>query len=155
MITLLWGLLSVIPNSLDVDINGERHSFDLIINTAPLDDLYNHCEGELKYVGRKVEFVILPVEYALPKSVYFSYYTGDEDYTRVVEYKKFTQFQSPNTLISLEYPNLTNGKYYPCQPNIIDHYIKNICHYVIQISSIWWLSRYNYRYDIDDAIEQA
>ena len=92
----------------------------------------------------------------MPKSVYFSYYTGDEDYTRVVEYKKFTQFQSPNTLISLEYPNLTNGKYYPmpteyyrslhqkylslCNPNFIN---------------IGRLSRYNYRYDIDDAIEQA
>ena len=53
----------------------------------------------LTYIGRRVEFVILPVEYALPKDVYFAYYTGNEAYTRVVEYKKFSRHKSEHTLL--------------------------------------------------------
>ena len=54
----------------------EEFTFDLIINTSPLDELYSKY-GKLRYIGRRIEFAILPVEYCLPKNVYFTYYTGE------------------------------------------------------------------------------
>ena len=80
---------NVVPNELKVEINGEVKQYDMIINTAPLDDLFDNSQGNLRYIGRSIEFVVLPVEFSLPKSVYFAYYTGSEKYTRVVEYKSF------------------------------------------------------------------
>ena len=44
--------------------------------------------------------------------MYFAYYASEEKYTRVTEYKKFTQYKSKDTLISVEVPSL-NGKHYP------------------------------------------
>ena len=95
------------PNDKSVLINGEWIKFDVIINTTPIDHLFDYCFGKLKYIGRDITFIVLPVEFALPKDVYFCYYTGSEKYTRVVEYKKFTQHKSPSTLISLEYLAIT------------------------------------------------
>ena len=66
------------PGSLSAKIKGEWKEYDLIINTAPLDDLFKGIFTPLLYIGRKIEFVILPVENALPKDVYFAYYTGEE-----------------------------------------------------------------------------
>ena len=37
---------------------------------------------------------------------------NDEKFTRLVEYKKFTNFKSKSTLIGMEIPS-TNGKHYP------------------------------------------
>ena len=143
------------PNNLEVDINGEVQKYDIIINTAPLDDLFNNLLGDLRYIGRSIEFVIF-TEYALPESVYFAYYTGQEKYTRVVEYKKFSQYSSPHTLISLEYPELNKGKYYPMPTekyrSLHKQYLE-ICHN--NFHNIGRIAKYNYRYDIDDVIEQA
>ena len=147
---------SVNHNSLIANINGEQLKYDLIINTAPLDDLYNDFHGKLKYIGRRIEFVILPTEYCLPENVYFTYYTGKEDYTRIVEYKKFSQYKSANTLISLEYPDLNAGKYYPMpsEPFRVQHkkYI-DLCHE--NFHNAGRIALYNYRFDIDDVIEQV
>ncbi len=141
---------------LTAKINNEWHDFDLIINTAPLDNLYSNKAGVLRYIGRRIEFAILPVEYALPKNVYFSYYTGKEDFTRIVEYKKFSQYSSAHTLISLEYPDLEKGKYYPMPTEKYRTMHKgylNLCHK--NFYNIGRIAKYNYRYDIDDVIEQA
>ena len=143
------------PGSLSVKIEGEWKEYDLIINTAPLDDLFKGIFSPLIYIGRRIEFVILPVEYALPKDVYFAYYTGSEAYTRVVEYKKFSRHKSEHTLISLEYPTKGNGKYYP-MPTEKDknHYKKyqELCH--PNMLNAGRIGLYNYRYDIDDVMEQ-
>ena len=48
----------------------EITKFDVIINTTPIDTLLDNCFGILKYIGRDINFLILPVEYALPKDVY-------------------------------------------------------------------------------------
>jgi UDP-galactopyranose mutase len=144
------------PNTLCALIDGEHYTYDLIINTAPLDDIYNRAFGELRYVGRRVEYVVLPVEYALPPSVYFAYYSGDEPYTRVVEYKKFTKYECSNTVISMEYPVLGAGKYYP-MPIEADRQqhsrYASLAHQ--RFFNVGRIARYNYRYDIDDAIEQV
>lgn len=144
------------PNSLTVKIADEWYDFDMIVNTAPLDDLYANINGALRYIGRRIEFAILPVEHALPEKVYFAYYTGSEKYTRIVEYKKFSRYNSPHTLISLEYPDLNRGKYYPMPTaeyrDLHKSYI-DMCHE--DFHNIGRIAKYNYRYDIDDAIEQA
>lgn len=146
----------VVPNSLKAKLNGEYHEFDIIVNTAPLDDIFGKMHGELLYIGRKIEFAILPIEFALPKNVYFNYFTGNEPYTRIVEYKKFSRHQSPHTLISLEYPTIGNGKYYPMP---MKEYRDIHKLYLEECNSMMFnagrISKYNYRYDIDDVIEQV
>jgi UDP-galactopyranose mutase len=138
-----------------VKINGEDKIFDLIINTTPLDTLFNNEFGELKFIGRNIDFIILPCKNALPENVYFTYYCGAQPYTRIVEYKKFTQYKSENTLISIEYPS-KNGRYYPLpvkeEREKFEQY--NALHNS-KFMSIGRLGLYNYRYDIDDVIEQA
>lgn len=136
-------------------INNEWINFDVIINTTPIDHLLDYSFGELKYIGRDITFLILPVEFALPKNVYFNYYCGDEEYTRVVEYKKFTQYKSPHTLISLEYPS-NRGRLYPMPTKPERERAKkyfDLCN--DNFYNIGRIGAYNYRYDIDDAIEQA
>lgn len=95
-----------------VKIAGDWHAYDLIVNTVSPDMLLNYAYGELPYVGREFMTIVLPVEHAFPDKVYFTYYAGDEPYTRIVEYKKFTQHQSPSTLIGIEIPSHKN-KLYP------------------------------------------
>lgn len=143
-------------NTLSTKLGSDIKEYDLIINSSPLDSLYQNIFGELRYIGRRIEFAILPVKYCLPNDVYFSYYTGNEDYTRIVEYKKFTRYESPHTLISLEYPTLEKGKYYPMPTkefrNLHKRYLE-ICH--PSFFNVGRLAKYNYRYDIDDVIEQV
>ena len=139
----------------DIKVDNEWHNFDVIINTTPIDYLFNYCFGELKYIGRDITFIILPVENALPKDVYFTYYCGQEKFTRVVEYKKFTKYQSPHTLISIEYPS-SRGRLYPMP--IKEEKLKAQKYFNLQSDNMFSIGRigaFNYRYDIDDAIEQA
>jgi UDP-galactopyranose mutase len=146
----------------DIDIDnrivrahGETIHADIIVNSAPLDLAFGKRYGELKYIGRDLVYFVLPVEFALPENVYFSYYCGSEKYTRIVEYKKFTGFKSPYTLLSLEFPSLS-GRYYPLpvkeQQDIASKYLADLSDHVFSLGR---LGRYNYRYDIDDAVEQA
>ena len=136
-------------------IDGASHRFDLIINTAPIDLVFGSRYGQLRYIGRDILFFVLPVKFALPENVYFSYYCGSERYTRIVEYKKFTRYESPFTLLSLEIPT-NRGKYYPLpvesEQRIAQMYLNDLND---SVHSIGRLGRYNYRFDIDDAVEQA
>lgn len=100
-----------IPNR-TVWIDGEKHTYDIIVNSISPDHLFEHCYGELRYVGRDLYKIVLPVEFAMPEDVYFCYYGGDEPFTRITEYKKFTLHKAPTTLITLEVPSMTS-KYYP------------------------------------------
>ena len=145
------------PNKNKVLIDGIEYEFDLIINTVPVDDLIKESGlPKLDYIGRRIEYVILPVEFALPNNVYFTYYCGKEDYTRVCEYKKFSNYKSPNTLISLEYPVLKGGKYYPLPTAEMKLNYKTYCNLMNdKFICIGRIGKYNYRYDIDDVIEQA
>ena len=136
-------------------MNDQWNKYDIIINTTPIDHLLDYTFGKLKYIGRDITFLILPVEFALPKDVYFSYYCGNEKYTRVVEYKKFSQHKSPNTLISLEYPS-DKGRLYPMPTKPERERAKKYFDLVgDNFYSIGRIGAFNYRYDIDDAIEQV
>lgn len=138
-----------------VVFNGEQHEFDIIINTISPDLLFEQCHGELPYVGRDFHKFVLPTEHAFPKDTYFLYYAGSEQFTRLVEYKKFTRHESPHTLIGLEIPS-ANGKYYPMPFRSEQERAKKyFAEMPDGVFSIGRAGSYEYRVDIDDCIEQA
>lgn len=143
-----------IPNR-TVILNGEKRQYDIIVSTISPDVLFDMCHGELPYVGREVEVIVLPVEYALPPNVFFAYYAGDEPYTRIVEYKKFTRHKSPHTLITVEKPSRKN-RYYPLpfekEKAKAHQYFDEMPD---EVFSIGRAGSYLYNVDIDDTIEHA
>jgi UDP-galactopyranose mutase len=138
-----------------VVINGEKRSFDIIVSTISPDELFDKCYGELAYVGRDFHKIVFPTEHVFPENVYFQYYANDEEFTRLVEYKKFTQHESPTTLVGMEIPS-RNGKFYPVpmlsQYELAERYFSDMP------DGVYSLARngsYRYGIDIDNCIEQA
>lgn len=128
---------------------------DIIVNTASPDDLFGHVHGPLDYIGRDFFKIVLPVEYAFPKDVYFVYYAGDEPFTRIVEYKKFTHHKSDSTLIGLEIPS-KNGRYYPMPTKASIAHCEE--YYKMMPEGVFSIGRagsFRYSVDIDDTMEQA
>ena len=135
--------------------NDEWHEFDVVINTISPDILFDFCYGQLKYVGRDLHLFVLPVEHVFPENVYFLYYPNGEKFTRLIEYKKFTRFQSPTSLLSMEIPS-TKGRYYP-MPISTEYAIakRYFAEMPEDVFSIGRAGSYLYKIDIDDAIGQA
>jgi UDP-galactopyranose mutase len=106
-------------------------------------------------VGRDLQTIILPIEFALPENVFFLYYANLDPFTRIVEYKKLSGYKAPTTLISIETPS-KNGKHYPLPiqkyRDIHEKYEKILNS---NIYSIGRAGKYDYQVDIDDCIEQA
>lgn len=143
-----------IPNK-TVVIDGEKRTFDIIINTISPDQLFEKCHGELAYVGRDLHTIVLPVEFALPEDVYFIYFAGHEKFTRITEYKKFTLHKSPTTLITLEIPTLTS-KYYPMPLESEKAKAKKYFDEMPDgVFSIGRAGSYLYNVDIDDTLDHA
>jgi len=136
-------------------INGEKRTFDVIVNTISPDLLFEQCFGQLKYIGRDLHKIVLPSEYAFPEHVYWLYYANDEKFTRIVEYKKFTHHKSPTTLLGLEIPSL-NGRHYPLPFKAEQELARK--YYALMPPDVYSIGRagsYRYGLDIDDCIEQA
>jgi UDP-galactopyranose mutase len=137
-----------------VKFNGEWRSYDVIINTIAPDNLFDRCHGELRFVGLDFHPIVLPMEQCFPDDVFFLYYSGQEKFKRLVEYKKFTGHKSSHTLIGIEFPSM-NGKHYAlpirAQRGLAQKYIDMMPESVFSIGRAG-----SYRYiDIDDCIEQA
>lgn len=135
--------------------DGRRLEADILISTVSPDELMEHQFGELKYVGRDFLKVVLPVEFAFPPEVYFVYYpNANETQTRAVEYKKFTQHQSPHTLIGIEIPSMNNKLY----PTMIQSEVDKAQRYLDalpdHVFSVGRMGTYRY-VDIDDIILQS
>ena len=98
---------------------------------------------------------VLPIEFAFPEKTYFLYYAGKEKFTRLVEYKRYTQYKSPHTLIGMEIPS-SNGRHYPLpfksEQNRAKKYLDLMPDNVFSIGRA---GKYLYHVDIDDCIEQA
>ena len=136
-------------------INNKKMTFDIVVSTISPDFFFNYSLGELKFIGRDFHKIVLPKKNVFPKNVYFLYYANKEQFTRIVEYKKFTKHKSQNTLIGLEIPSL-NGKHYPLP---FKKEIKKAINYIKKFPK-WYFSigragTYRYEVDIDDCIEQA
>ena len=128
---------------------------DIIVNTISLDEFMNYQYGPLPYIGRDFIKLILPTEHVFPDSIQFIYYSGDENFTRVVEYKKLTFYESPNTLLVIEVPS-SKGKLYPLpfpEPKAIAE------KYMIALPkntyTIGRLGTYTYNIDMEGIILQA
>ncbi len=138
-----------------VVLDGDWRNFDVIVNTISPDILFDKCCGELHYIGRDFHKIVFPTEHVFPKNIYFIYYANDERFTRLVEYKQFTQHQSPTTLVGMEIPSM-NGHYYPLPFN---SEIEKAARYHAEMpEGVWSIGRngtYRYGVDIDDCIEQA
>ncbi len=136
-------------------INNKKMTFDIVVSTISPDFFFKYSHGELKFIGRDFHKIVLPKENVFPKNVYFLYYANKEQFTRIVEYKKFTKYKSKNTLLGLEIPSL-NGKHYPLP---FKKEIKKAITYIKKFPK-WYFSigragTYRYEVDIDDCIEQA
>ena len=133
----------------------KRLEYDIVINTIAPEYLLDNHYGELPFIGRNLEYIVFPSEYVFPGNVSFVYYAGTEKFTRMVEYKKFTNYKSKNSLIGIEYPSF-NGKHYPLP---FKKEIKRALKYIRNLPE-WYFSigragTYRYAVDIDDCIEQA
>ncbi|MGQ0663489.1 MAG: FAD-dependent oxidoreductase [Pseudomonadota bacterium] len=138
-----------------VVLKGEKRTFDVIVNTISPDLLFESCHGELPYVGRDFHRIVLPVEFATPPHVYFCYYAGPEQFTRIVEYKKFTLHKAPTTLLGLEVPSKRN-KLYPLP--FESEKAKAKKYFDLMPDGVFSIGRagsYLYEVDIDNTIDQA
>ena len=156
-------LLNTSIDSYDIDkktvwIDGEKLEFDVIVNTISPDELFDNCFGQLPYIGRQFYKFVLPVQFAFPENVYFLYYTGDEPFTRIVEYKKFTRqrYEDDTTILGLEIPVIDGGKHYPLPFKSEIQKAKKYFDLMPEgVFSIGRAGCYQYGYDIDDCIESA
>ena len=148
-------------DSLDLDkktvvIGGNSQSYDVIVNTIGVDVFMNKRLGSLKYLGRELKLIVFPTEYVFPENVYFLYYTNSEDFTRLVEYKKFTRYSSPTTLIGMEIPVNNGGYDYPMpfqsEQLLCQKYFDSMPPGVFSMGRA---GSYLYGIDIDDCIKQA
>lgn len=138
-----------------VMVDGQFLKGDLMVSTISPDVLFDYKYGELPYMGRKMSHIILPIKQILPDDLYFLHYTGNEPYTRIVEYDKITGYDSPNTLLGIEYPCAKGGKDYPYPFKAeIERAYKYINELPDGVISAGRLGRYKYM-SLSDSIEEA
>ncbi len=95
-----------------VHLRGAWRSFDVIISTISPEIVLDGAFGPLRWMGRELWKLVLPVAEALPAGVHAVYYAGREPFTRVVEYKKIFRNEGPSTLLGIEIPS-TKNKLFP------------------------------------------
>jgi UDP-galactopyranose mutase len=127
---------------------------DILISSIPIEELCQYQHGPLPYAGRDFIEFVLPCKQVFPNNIRFCHYTQDEPYTRIVEYKKLTYYESNNTLIGLEIPSMSNKLY----PYMIKKYLKTAKQYISELPnhvfSIGRLGTYQYS-TIEQTIAQA
>lgn len=138
-----------------ITIKGQKIFYDILINTLSPDILFEYCFGELKFIGRDFMKIVLPIKDVFPNDIFFLYYANDEQFTRIVEYKKFTLHDSENSLIGLEIPS-NSGKHYPMPiKKELERASKYFSLLPENIFSIGRAGSYDYNIDIDDCIYQS
>lgn len=140
-----------------VVFNGEKKSYDVIVNTISPDTVMNMAHGELPFIGRDFHKIVLPVAHSFPENVYFLYYAEGEKFTRLVEYKQFTRqnWDAPTTIVGMEIPS-KNGRFYPLP--FKSEYARAQRYFDDMPEGVFSIGRagsYQYRVDVDDCIEQA
>lgn len=108
----------------DIWTSNAKLSADVIVSTVPIDELFGHSLGEIPYAGRDFYLLLLPCQQILAGDVRWTHYAGENDeWTRVTEFKKVTNYQSPDTLLVLEKPS-RNNKLYPFQTKAAQALVK-------------------------------
>jgi len=154
-------LFNTTATLIDIDkksfsIDGDQHTFDVVINTIAPDVFMNFDHGPLRYIGRELKLIVFPSEFIFPENVYFLYYANNEDFTRLVEYKKFTHHKSNTTLIGMEIPAENGGFEYPMPLKSEQHKCLEYFNRMPKgCFSIGRAGSYLYGVDIDDCILQS
>lgn len=137
-----------------IRVNGTWFTADFLVSSISPDDLMDGCYGALAYTGRNLLKVVLPIEQAIPDPTYFLHYSGGEEFTRIVEYKKLTGYRSPHTLLGIEIPSRANRLYpYPVklEQERAARYLRALPEHVLSVGRMG-----NYRYmDIGHVIDEA
>lgn len=127
---------------------------DILISSIPLEELCGCSRGELLYAGRDFVVFVLPCKQVLPGDIRFCHYTQSEPYTRIVEYKKLTYYESEDTLLVMEFPSKSNKLY----PYMIKEQIERAREYLADLPegvySIGRLGTYKYS-TIEQTISQC
>ncbi len=100
-------------------LDGTSLKGDILVSSIPIEELCNYSRGDLPYAGRDFIIFVLPCKQAFPGDVRYCHYTQFEPYTRIVEYKKLTFYESEDTLLVLEIPSSRNRLY----PYMIKKYL--------------------------------
>jgi UDP-galactopyranose mutase len=141
-----------------VRVGDEKLAGDLLVSTLSPDVVSGGTYGPLPYAGRTMSLLMLPLRQVFPDDVYFLYYAGEEPQLRAVEYKKFTGYESPSSLVGIEYPAHGPRDYpYPFKAEMerADRYIRDLPKGVISVGR---QGRYRYRTlsdIVDEALEQS
>lgn len=134
--------------------DGTRLEGDILVSSIPIEELCDNKFGELPYAGRDFIPFVLPCKEICPGNVRFLHYTQHEPYTRIVEYKKLTQYEADDTLLVMELPS-KNGKLYPY---MIKKYLNRAKEYMESLpEGVYTTGRLGtYRYStIEQTIAQA
>ena len=145
---LISGLLEDVDCQLETDFFTLKGiEFDKLVYTGPIDRYFDYMFGPLRWRSLRWETEILETENY--QGVPIMNFTGEEPYTRIVEYKHFQSKSSPNTVIVKEFPMSTGDPYYP-----ID--IDNPYSLITEPNVIFGgrLAEYKY-YNMDQIIEKA
>ena len=127
---------------------------DIVVSSIPIEELCNYSLGDLPYAGRDFIVFVLPCKQVFPGDVRFCHYTQSEPYTRIVEFKKLTYYQSEDTLLVIEIPSKNNKLY----PYMIKKYLDRAKEYLNSLPngvfSIGRLGTYKYS-TIEQTIAQC
>ena len=93
--------------------DGTRLEGDIIVSSIPIEEVCENRLGDLPYAGRDFIPFVLPCKEVCPGNLRFLHYTQKEAYTRIVEYKKLTNYESPDTFLGYGDSHRNNGKLYP------------------------------------------
>jgi UDP-galactopyranose mutase len=137
-----------------VYVDGSWLNADVLISTTSVDMLMDYAFGVLKYIGRDFIKFVLPVEQAIAGDASYLYYSSDEPFTRIVEYKKLYRYKSNSTLLGIEIPSFKNKMYpYPIKSER-DKAQKYLDSLPDKVFSLGRMGRYVYD-NIGDVIIQA
>lgn len=86
-------------------------NYKVLIFTGPIDSYYDYAFGKLPYRSIKFKFRNIKKEFYQKYPVVN--FVGDEEYSRITEFKRITGQISKSTTICIEYPDFNNDPYYP------------------------------------------
>ena len=139
---------------------GSSTTWDRMIYTGPIDELFDHRHGVLPYRSLRFEHQTIDVDRYQPVSVVN--YPNDGDHTRILEHAHFSLQHLGRTTITHEYPQAylpgVNEPYYPVPQTAnrtrYEQYLKDAAELDGRIVLAGRLADYKY-YDMDQAVAHA
>ncbi len=152
-------------NNIEIKLNADFNSiknhinYNNLIYCGAIDEFYDYEFGKLPYRSLKFEFESFECEKYQNAPVIN--YPNDYDFTRISEYKYFTQQKHSFTTISKEYPSLATSKeeekYYPIPRGDNFAIFKKYKEKSLQEKNTIFIGRlaeYKY-YNMDNVVSQA